>query len=717
VTRTPELAIFALALLVRIVHLAGMDSSPTAGLPIMDAADYDQLARSLLGQGSASTPLFWQAPFYPLVLGGLYALSGGSLLAVQLVQIVLGSLTAALTVRLGRGIGGARVGTVAGIVVALYGPLVFYDGELLATSWAAFLTVTGLLVLLRVRERPDTRRGLVFGLVLALGVITRPPLLLAWVGATLWLLLLDRRVCAAGGAARWRLAGALLAGFLAITVPVSALNTSRTGHFGFLPATGGLNVHIGNNPEAETTIALRPGAEWTALAGEAKSKGVTGGMYAEQEYYYAKALRFVREEPGTFLTGLGRKALRFMSAREIPRSVDIYTFREWSSVLRVLVWKVGGFGFPFGALLPLAVVGLVVAVRTARSRGGAAPVGAVPTSLTASGPSGTATDAPGATADGTSLDALAPLLLVVLLYAASIVLVFDAARYRAPIVPLLAVPAAVGLLAIVRAVRGRSIRDSVGLLAVMAPVVALIVVPGPYREEALDYRAETQKFVANRYWVRGEPGRAVVHYREALSTSPADPVLHAELGEALVRVGETAAGIEHYRRSLALEPRAGTHNLLAAALLGAGQAPAALAELERALALRPDYVEAHVNHGVALQQTGRAGEAVTAYERALALGGEESPGVRHNLGSAYLATGRTNDALRVLERAVVAHPEAPDTRYLLAAALARVGEVDRARHELREVLRRAPGHPLARQLLARLEAAVAPETPDSGRAK
>ena len=34
-------------------------------------------------------------------------------------------------------------------------------------------------------------------------------------------------------------------------------------------------------------------------------------------------------------------------------------FGEWSSLMRVLTWKVGGFGFPFGIVLPFAVVGLV----------------------------------------------------------------------------------------------------------------------------------------------------------------------------------------------------------------------------------------------------------------------------------------------------------------------------------------------------------------------
>ena len=53
------------------------------------------------------------------------------------------------------------------------------------------------------------------------------------------------------------------------------------------------------------------------------------------------------------------------AAHEIPRNQELYPARAWSPVLRVLLWKVPGLAFPFGLLLPLAVVGLGVAWRRA----------------------------------------------------------------------------------------------------------------------------------------------------------------------------------------------------------------------------------------------------------------------------------------------------------------------------------------------------------------
>ena len=99
-----------------------------------------------------------------------------------------------------------------------------------------------------------------------------------------------------------------------------------------------------------------------------------------------------------------RKLRLLAGGAEIPRNQELYPARAWSPVLWVLLWKVPGLAFPFGLLLPLAAVGLGVAWRRA-------PV------LAAS----------------------------VVLLGLAVAAFFVTGRYRAPLVPLLAVFAAAGV--------------------------------------------------------------------------------------------------------------------------------------------------------------------------------------------------------------------------------------------------------------------------------
>ena len=65
-------SIFCVALILRVIVLIGMRDCPTFFVPVMDEADYDALARGLLGHGRPITPLYWQSVFYPLWLTCVY---------------------------------------------------------------------------------------------------------------------------------------------------------------------------------------------------------------------------------------------------------------------------------------------------------------------------------------------------------------------------------------------------------------------------------------------------------------------------------------------------------------------------------------------------------------------------------------------------------------------------------------------------------------------
>ena len=75
--------------------------------------------------------MFYQAPLYPYLLGIIYAVAGRDLLLVRLVQIVIGSASCALLgLAGGAPVLATRAGIVAGLMLALYAPAIFFDGLL-----------------------------------------------------------------------------------------------------------------------------------------------------------------------------------------------------------------------------------------------------------------------------------------------------------------------------------------------------------------------------------------------------------------------------------------------------------------------------------------------------------------------------------------------------------------------------------------------------------
>ena len=340
---TAAAAVFVLALVLRLLYLWDGADNPTFLTPVIDSETYDRLARAIVAGDGLTHEFFWQPSFYPAFLSAVYAASGSSILAAKLLQAVLGALTAWLTFRLGEGVFDRRVGLLAGMITALYGPLVFFDGELLATGWAAFWSVSLILLFLRAAQRGGRPIWLALGLCGGLAVITRPTFLPFLVVACGWLFMHGRP----GGRRRFAELGLLAAGLATVWLPALGLAHEHSGRWSLLPASAGINLYIGNNPNAAHTISIRPGSEWLELTNLPRRHGVTQRRDTGR-FFRGRVSDYGRSDPAGLMRGLAVKSGHLLSSRELPRNVDIYVFREWSVVLRSLVWKVGNFGFPFG---------------------------------------------------------------------------------------------------------------------------------------------------------------------------------------------------------------------------------------------------------------------------------------------------------------------------------------------------------------------------------
>ena len=88
--RTSALIIFAIAVIVRLLHVWQMRETLFFSVLMGDSRGYDTWARQLAGGDWMGTEVFYQAPLYPYFLGVIYAIVGPRSAGRPLIQAVLG---------------------------------------------------------------------------------------------------------------------------------------------------------------------------------------------------------------------------------------------------------------------------------------------------------------------------------------------------------------------------------------------------------------------------------------------------------------------------------------------------------------------------------------------------------------------------------------------------------------------------------------------------
>ena len=141
-------AIFFTAILFRFFYLSEISQSPLYDAPVVDGRTYTFLSNQLasgnwLGEGLGP---FWQPPLYPYVIAALRIISETFFFdSIRWLQSVLSSLTCVGIYLLGRRWYNTRVGLLASGIACLYGPIIFFDGEVLPASLAMSISMAGLL--------------------------------------------------------------------------------------------------------------------------------------------------------------------------------------------------------------------------------------------------------------------------------------------------------------------------------------------------------------------------------------------------------------------------------------------------------------------------------------------------------------------------------------------------------------------------------------------
>ena len=386
---------FILALLLRLAYIAEIEGGPLFAEPAVDARTYTEHAARIaagnwLGRGEGP---FWQPPLYPYLLAAAARLFPDSFFhSVRYAQALWGALLCLLLYFLGRRLFHQRTGLIAGLAAAAYGPFLFFDGELLPASLAAGLDTLVLALLLHCERRPSAPGFGAAGIVAGLAALAVPTVLLFAAACGGWLALRRQR----------RHAAAFLVGVGLAIAPVALRNLAVGGDAVLISYNSGINFYIGNNSRYEETVAIRPGWEWDALAARPRQAGLERPS-RQSAFFWAEAWRQIRSAPADYLRLLARKLFLLGHGDEIGRNQPIYFLRNDSSLLAALLWKNGGVAFPFGIAGPLALSGLLLALRNRRAT---------------------------------------LLSLFVIAYGAGVIAFFITARYRLPMIPVLLLLAA-----------------------------------------------------------------------------------------------------------------------------------------------------------------------------------------------------------------------------------------------------------------------------------
>jgi len=348
------IAVFTLAFLLRLLHIAAVHkNSPFFDILPGDLSGYDQWAVRIVEHGWLGREIFYQDPLYPYFLAVLYKIFGRDFFWIYLIQAFFGACSAMILVPLGRRILNPAAGIIAGLLYAFYGPAIYFDGLLLKVTLAAFLLTLSVYLFLR-RNLHETRPGLFFsGLFLGLTCLTRANFLII-------LPVLITTVLLNPGAAfkkRIGLAFLILAGTATALGPVVARNYYVGGELVLTTAQAGQNFYIGNNPQANGTYIWLPFVradvthEQADFKNEAERRaGREFGPAEVSRYWFRQGLDYLRENPLGGLELIGRKLLLFCNNYEIPDNLNYYFQQRYSTVLQILP-------LGFGLLAPFILLG------------------------------------------------------------------------------------------------------------------------------------------------------------------------------------------------------------------------------------------------------------------------------------------------------------------------------------------------------------------------
>lgn len=581
-------AVLALAAAVRAFFFFSLRSTELFRYPFGDALRYLEIAQKIAAEGRLPDGPLFQSALWFSVLEAAVLRAGLGIQMLHALQYLAGFLTVAAVVFLGPALIGRRPALLAGTVLAVYGPGLFLESQLVTAVWAGLFLLLAVLLPLRRVGNPAVSL-LLSGVCLGLGIQSQANMAVAAAAFFVGL-------CLARGALRLsNLSLALFpVGLLVAILPLSVHN-ARRGDFTPLSTSGGINFFIGNGPQATGLFSLPSGyslvndeAQFadSSLVYPSRKLGHAPTPSQASRFWALETLRGIADASARFLALLMTKLRLLLSSWEAP---NYFSYRFFSRNIATLPL----FG-DFGLLLGLALPGLVLFRRDPATR---------------------------------------PVLFAAIGYALSVTLFFVTDRYRFPLVPILALAVGVTLTRIPDLGQSTTVRR---VLVVAAAALLFIVSRLPTGQPPGREEASSWERVGFLRYQGGDRTGAEEAFTRALVLDPRDEQSLVNLGFLLQASGRRREAAGLYTRALAVNRENAVAWLnLGQLALEEGHPEAALERFEQGLKISPHLAGPHAGRAEALMRMGKSEEALAAIaqSKTMGIGGDDLANVERMIRS------------------------------------------------------------------------------------
>jgi len=465
--------ILLLALGLRVAALMDLSRTIYVDFMLWDERFYHEFAVRIADGTYADRAVYEYAPLFAYLMAGIYRLFSPEIFHIRLLNILFGVLACWVIYGIGARLGGRKIGLLACLAAALYKPFILYSIVPLKEASAILLFALTAFMFLTAIEKKALLPSGILGLAMGLLLNVRPN---AVILIPLLLLLIAWHRCQNGDGLRTVAAhfGLCLLGLWIAVAPFVIRNYIVAGEFAVTTSQTGFNLYIGNNlanpdpyyrpvPFASSS-PFEQGIQFTIEASRRTGKILSSTEASD--YWTKETFRQAIAEPRAFAWKVVQKTLALVNHFEACDHYDIGFISDFARFFKLPF-------FSFWFVFPLGMAALAFRLfddRKARALG-----------------------------------------LILAVYAATLLIFFNNARYRVPMLAILIPYAALGGADLVEKIRRRDFRRA----GIFAAVVLALTVVGFLPVQATDDRTAYFNTHAIILDSRGFENEAILYWRQS----------------------------------------------------------------------------------------------------------------------------------------------------------------------------------------------------------
>lgn len=357
--------IFAIAFLTRVMYFGQYLQSPLFGYFRADQLYYVRWAREIAAGDWLGSEAFEMGPLYPYLVGAAFSVFGENQALLLIVQLFLGALCAPLLCICGCRLFDRSTGIVAGLIMGVYGPCIFYECMMMKSFLSPLLTVVTLYAAVRYSENRAVVWLWVSGAAIGMACLVRENHVLLLLPVGIWILWTGHKFNVAK--TRVLLHGIhMVAALVLVLTPSAVRNYVVAREFVVVTAGGGEVFYIAHRPGARPYYSAphfvtgNPFYEHEDFRKEAERR--TGRRLSRSEssrYWYREAVKCVLDNPFHSARLTSQKAAVLFNDYEVADGEDFLVTRRFISCLAWLP--------TFGWLGGLGFLGMLVCLMTKRT--------------------------------------------------------------------------------------------------------------------------------------------------------------------------------------------------------------------------------------------------------------------------------------------------------------------------------------------------------------